>query len=293
MIHFYYLMLVIVFICSAGSGAIGRLYIDYMGSNVREGIIKNIISGLFASVIFFAASGFKIECTPYTLIMTIILGLINGANGIISLKIIGSSNMTTASIFSLLGGIVIPYIYGLFFLDEAVTLTKTIALLLIVVSVILPNIEKRDGKYSPKFILLCMALFIIPGLGCVGAKLHQIETRYAVASTESFSLLVNLMQFLFFAFMLPFFAKKTEPQKKLTPKVYIILFLSTAINSFANWLHLICAEYLPASVMFPIMNGGTLICTSLLDKICFKAKLSIQTKLSMIMCMTALVLFAI
>ena len=69
--------------------------------------------------------------------------------------------------------------------------------------------------------------------------------------------------------------------------------MSAIVNGVAYMLQLIGAASLPATVLFPIVTGGTIVCTSLFDKICFKEKLSRKTKISIAICVLALILFVI
>ena len=167
-------------------------------------------------------------------------------------------------------------------------------MLLIICAVILNSVEKKTGRQSAKFILLCIVVFLLNGATSVVSKIHQIETRYAIVSADSFVVLKNIVRFVFFTIILPFFGqKREEPRKKLTGKIYFIMLMSAIVNGVAYMLQLIGAASLPATVLFPIVTGGTIVCTSLFDKICFKEKLSRKTKISIAICVLALILFVI
>ena len=78
-----------------------------MGSGVRSCILFNTFVGLFAAIIFFATSGFKWECTLFSLIMAVLFTVFVGTYTIIGFKIMSMGSMTVYTVFLMLGGAVV------------------------------------------------------------------------------------------------------------------------------------------------------------------------------------------
>ena len=290
---YYYLLLVIAAIGTAGNFALTKIYQKTMGNASRESIVFNMLIGLFSSIVFLFLGGCRVEYTPFSGFMAFLMSLFVGVYTMIGFKIMSMGSVTVYTIFLMLGGAVVPYLYGIVFLDEIVNLAKVIALLLIVAAVILNCMKKNAGKQSGYFILLCIAVFLLNGAVSVISKIHQIETDYAVVSADAFVLLKSIVRFLFFAVLFPFFSRKTPEKKPVSGKMYLLILASSVVSSFAYVLQLIGASYLPATVLYPIMTGGTIVMTSLFDRICFAQRINKTTKLSIVICMIALCLFIV
>lgn len=289
---FYYLILTVAAIGTAGNFALTKLYQQNMGNAARESTVFNMLVGLFSTVIFWIAGGFNIECTPYSLLMAFLMSLFVGIYTMIGFKIMSMGSMTVYTVFLMLGGAVVPFFYGVLFLDEAVTFTNVIALLLVVVAVILNSFEKNTGKQSAKFILLCIMVFLLNGAVSVVSKMHQVETRYPVVSADAFVLLKSAVRFVFFALLIPFCGKKAEQTAKLSVKMYIVMICCAAASGFSYMLQLVAASNIPATILYPIVTGGTIVGTALFDRICFGQHINNRTKISILFCIIALVLFA-
>ena len=289
----YYLMLAVAAIGTAGNFALTKVYQKTMGDAVRESIIFNMMIGLFSIVFFWIAGGFQWEFTPYSAIMTFLMSLFVGIYTMIGFKLMSMGSMTVYTIFLMLGGAIVPYVYGLIFLDEPITSARIVALLLIVAAVVINGSRGKTEKQSVKFIILCIAVFLLNGATSVVSKMHQVETEYRLVSAESFVVLKSVTRFLFFAILLPFCRKKTKEHKPMPPKMYFVMICSAVVSGFAYMWQLIGAAYLPATVLYPIVTGGTIVATSLFDKICFAQRLHKNTIISIVLCVIALVLFVI
>ena len=289
----YYIMLAAAAIGTAGNFALTKLYQQKMGNAVRESIVFNMLVGLFSTVVFWIAGGFNVECTPYSLLMAFLMSLFVGIYTMIGFKIMSMGSMTVYTVFLMLGGAVVPYIYGVLFLNEAVTFINVLALLLVIAAVMLNSFDKNAGRQSVQFLFLCFIVFLLNGAVSVVSKMHQIETQYRVVSADAFVLLKSAVRFLFFAVLLPFCGKSCEPALKLSGKMYIVMICCAVVSGFSYMLQLVAASYVPATILYPIVTGGTIAGTALFDRFCFGQRLNNRTKISIVICIIALVLFGI
>lgn len=288
----YFIMLVVAAIGIAGNFSLTKVYQKSMGTALYESVVFNMLVGLFGAVLFWVLYGFRLEYTAYSALIAFLISFLVGFYTMIGFKLMSMGSMTVYTIFLMLGGAVVPYVYGIFFLDESVSTAKIIALLLIAFSVILNSSGKISEKQSLKFLLLCVAVFFINGATSVLAKIHQIETNYKVVSSEDFIVLKNAMRFLTFGLIFPFCRKKSI-KEGFSKKMYLVMLGSAVVSSFSYLLQLNGAANLPATVIYPVVTGGSVVATSLFDRLCFKQKLHSRTIISIVICVVALVLFVV
>ena len=288
----YYILIFLAALGCALNFAVTKVYQLNQGNSIGSGIIFNCLVGLAGSLIYFVVCGFKIEMTVFSVIMSVLFTLFLGIYTIIGFKIMSIGSMAVYTVFLMLGGMILPYFYGLLFLDEEITVLKVIALLLMTVAIILQNNgEKKRGKAL--FYILCIGVFILNGLVSIVSKAHQIYPQYETVSDNGFVLLKNLMRFLMFGSMIPFVSKKGEKIFQIKPKMYIVIMFSALISSIAYYFQLVCASYLPATVQYPVMSGGTIVFTALLGMICFKEKISKRQILCLFLCIASTAIFVV
>ena len=113
-------------------------------------------------------------------------------------------------------------------------------------------------------------------------------------SANGFVLLKNIMMFVLYGAMIPFVVKKDRKDALcISPKIYILIAASALIGSVSYMFQLECASYLPATIQFPVMSGGTIVFTALLGLMLFKEKISKKQMLSLIICTIASIIFVL
>ena len=88
--------------------------------------------------------------------------------------------MTVYTLFLMLGGMCVPYVWGAVFLHEQLTAFRIIGLVVIAAALILMNLSERPPK---KQILMCVAVFFLNGLCSVISKEHQISANEMVSAS--------------------------------------------------------------------------------------------------------------
>jgi drug/metabolite transporter (DMT)-like permease len=128
------------------------------------------------------------------------------------------------------------------------------------------------------------------------AKAHQIsessvdEVSFTVIScalTAIFSLIL-----LAFEFLRDRKEKSRQVMTTLKIKPMWIMALIGAATYTGNFLHLIAANDVPASVQFPLVSGGVIVLSALISAFVFREKLSGKEWLAIAGAFVATVLFA-
>ncbi|WP_407424843.1 EamA family transporter [Methanobrevibacter sp.] len=289
---FYSLLMLLAAFSYASNFAITKVYQIEKGNGIKAGVVFNCINGLLGALLFLAFNGFKCDITVYSAIMAFLMTLFAGFYTMIGFKIMSMGNMTIYTVFLMLGGMVVPYIYGVIFLNETITLSKFIAIIVIILAVITQS-GKINAKQSFKYYLLCVLVFILNGGCSIVSKMHQIEQIHNIVDPESFVILKNAARFLFFALLIPFLTKENIHLKKNISKTLIVIGGSAIISGLGYVLQLVGASNLPATIQFPIITGGTIVFSAVFDVLVYKARLSKLQVISVVLCVIATIIFVL
>lgn len=271
--------------------SLNKIYQKLEGTSPAAGFAFNSFLGLFTAIIFFVINGFRADFSTYSFIMAALVNGLVMCYNIIGFRLLKSGTMALYTLFLMSGGMVVPYIFGMFFLNEPFSGLKTAALILILTGVIVSNAD--NTKVNSKQIAMCMIVFILNGFVSVISKLHQIEVRFDTVNATDFVLIGGIFKFIFAGILYLFtrsnFAENTKPKTKITP--FIIIIASAAAGGISYFLQLFGAVSLPATVLYPFVTGGSVVLSSLAGVIFFKDKLSKNLILSIILCFIGTVLF--
>ena len=210
--------------------------------------------------------------------------------------------MSVYSLFMMLGGMLLPFAFGVLFLRETVSVGKTLGSILLTASIVLQALDGGKGEKVAdgqrlRFFLLCMAAFMINGMTGVVARLHQLLP--GAVDECSFTVLVCL-----FCVMLGLAATGRQmlgnhrPQSlrqlrgALQPRALLYGLLVGAAMHTGNYLILAGANHVPASVQFPVISGGTIVLSALLGRWILKQKTTPMERIAIVGALIAMVAFA-
>lgn len=216
------------------------------------------------------------------------------------------------SFFCLIGSMIIPFFYGVFFLSEQASIAKWIGIAVLTVSVMLPMLidrgKKGEKKAGATYYLLCIVIFLANGFANVFSKMHQICPEPMTAS--GFVLLGALLRILIAALLLLGMAvhlKKRGEQNVLrtvfvevgkqpmTGKLFVLLVTFSAAysicNALGNVFSLKCMNVMDASMQFPILSAIVIVMSSILGRIFFKERITRGVALSLVATGVGVLLF--
>lgn len=244
--------------------AIQDNYRKLRGSSLKISLQFAFIGGVGSVIVLLIANGFKVEFTPFTLIMSLAGTLIGIGYTFCSFKALGIINLSLYSLFSMLGGMLLPFLQGIIIYDEDFTLAKGVCLVFIVVALAL-TVEK--GEKSKGFIYYA-GVFALNGLSGVFSKIFTSSTLPKTSDT-GYTLLSSICLVVISLAILLIFFRKKDDAPKIGIKDTSLALASGAINKIANLLLIIALYYVEASVQYPMVTGGVMIISTL---ICFLQK---------------------
>ena len=291
----YYLMIVLAVILLAGDFAVNKLYQKRYGTSLETGLKFNALMGLFTAIIFFAINGFKFEFSAFSMLMAGIVALSIMSYNILGFRVLKSGSMAFYTLFLMCGGMFVPYVWGVLFLHEKLSLMHLAGLILIISAIVLTaNDKKLPGK---RILALCVIIFFLNGISSVAAKMHQIEKTYFCITETEFVIATGIAKFIIaaIAYMIVKIGKKDKNADKCNKSGFawgvFLIVLSTLLSGLSYILQLNGAKNLPATVLYPLITGGTIIFSSVAGIIFFKEQISKRLILSIIICFAGTCMF--
>ena len=287
-----YVMLISAAFLLAVDFSINKLYQRRVGTGLLAGLGFNALIGIFSAIIFFAASGFRVGFSIYSLITAAIFTLFVMTYNIIGFRIMKGGSMAIYTLFLMTGGMLIPYIWGIAFLEESFAPLRLVGIIIMVFAVALSNFGKE--KISIWQIIMCISVFLLNGFTSVTSKLHQIESVHETVDAIDFVVLVGICKFVIsgIAYIVVRLRGKNENHASiLGGRECLLIAASALISGFSFFLQLLGAVNLPATVLYPILTGGTMILSALAGVLLFKDKLTRNNVIGLILCFIGTLLF--
>lgn len=301
-----YIFIILAVFCFAGQFAFTKLYEGAVRQTSITTLVMLAVAGIIGAVIYLFVGNFKVNFSAVSLFWAVCMAVIMIPYYMIGIKVLSLGSLAIYSMFMMLGGMLVPFFYGVVFLHEDLSLWQIIGTVTLTVFIILQAVwqqgsdEKQDEGSDKKkkilFFVLSIVIFIINGITGVIAKAHQISV--GAIDEASFTVISCALTALFSLILLVFFAlrnrKEAVCQMKTMLKIkpIVVMTLIGAAAYTGNFLHLKAASAVPASVQFPLVSGGVIVISALVSFFIFREKLSWKEWISVAGAFVSTVLFA-
>lgn len=297
-----YIMIFLSVICFAAQFAFTKLFEQSVKQTMTTIFVMLIVTGLSGAVIFLVAGGFQVRFSWVSTVWAVIMACIMIPYYMLGVKVLSFGSVAVYSMFMMLGGMLVPFFYGILFLQETVSVGKLLGTAFLAGFMILqavgekqPREESAHKKIKCLFFVLCLLIFFINGLTGVVTKAHAMSEG-AVDETSFVAIYCAMTAMLGGVFLVGALLKnkgEVWAQMKSTwkkkPLVSMVL-LGTAAYT-GNFLQLLAADKVPASVQFPLVSGGVIVLSAVVS-ILFKEKLTKREWISVAGAFAATFLFA-
>ncbi len=226
------------------------------GSGFLPSMMLVFGSSLVGLPVLWAINSFKFEFTWYTLFMATVTALNMTACILCGQKALSKINLSLYSIFSMLGGMLLPFFAGILFYEEKLTPGKILCFVIVTLALFL-TFQKGQSK---KGFIYYAGIFVFNGMSGVLSKIFQ-ESTFEKTSAAGYSVLSALMTVVIAGAILLFNIRKV---KLPTNNSYLSLAGCGLLNKVANYLLLIALAHVPASVQYPMVTGGVMIVSTIL-----------------------------
>ena len=286
----YYVLVIVSTVLFSLQFLFNQRFQQTYGTGMKATQVFSLYKSLVIILMMLLISGFKVQFSWFSLGMATIYAVSSIAMGYYSLKAFSVANLSVYSVFSMLGGMILPFFLGVLFYDEGDNLVfKIICCALIVVAVLL-NI--KSGKQNKKALLYYFAVFVLNGMAGVISKIHQSSTSLSPVDSTSFMLLTAAVSVVISAAWL-LIAYREIPLIKGKNILFVTGY--GVFNGLGNLFLLIAVSGengLPASVQYPLGTGGVMVCSTVISTI-RKEKLTVREYIATAIALLASIFIAL
>lgn len=261
----YYGLIILAVVMFGFNFALSDVYRKVRGSSVKASLEATFFGSLVGIAVLFFFNGLILELTPFALAMSFISAFNGFAFTFCGFKALGSINLSVYSLFSMLGGMMLPFVQGIVFYNEAITVPKALCFLFICAALVLTveKGEKRNGM------IYYVGIFVFNGMSGVITKIYN-EAPFAKASSAGYSILSASWSILIAGIILLIFMLMDKKDDKPTSWASVgVAALNGSINKVANFILVLSLLHVESTVQYPMVTGGVMIVSTL---ICFFGK---------------------
>ena len=256
--------------------------------NGKGTCVFNGFACLMAALFFWTSGGFQFAFHGPVIIWALVFGVFFGTATYASLCAlqIGPMSLTSLAIsYSLM----IATLYGILFRHEKISIWTVIGLLLLAVSLVFITVKKDEKKISLRWVILALIALISNGI----CTIVQREQQIAFEGNYKNEFMMVALVAVFAVFWGMSMLKERHEMKTCLKKGAGHMVLWGIANGAANLFVMILATRMPASLMYPLISGGSIILTWLTARFFYKDQLSVLQNWGLVLGTGAVVLLNI
>ncbi len=277
---------------------VSKNLVSKAGRNVFEGISNlmsaNIVTALLALVVF-GIGGLELSSLKFGIILlAFVYGLLTMAGQ--SLYILAVKN-GSVSVCSLIYAscFLIPTVFSSAAYNEPFSVLNIVGIAVILISVVMVSYRPKNagsgGMTGLSFLLIFLSMASAGSVGIlqkvVGYSYKDVGQGEFLFIAFGFMLIISLM------IKAAVCLKKREKALPSQNKFYLFAVILAVSQVAANRLNMYLVGVMPGMIFFPVINGGTIIASSVGSRILFKEKLGVIQIFGIAIGIAALILIAI
>jgi drug/metabolite transporter (DMT)-like permease len=269
-----------------------KLYQKSAGESVKCGFLFSMLCSTFSCIFVFCFNGFKVSFSLFSTVFALVLAASSLIFNVTSIKTVHLGSLSVYTLFTMLGGMMIPFFMGIFYLNEKISAATGAGTVLIIISMLLTVVFGKDRKFGGAlFYALCTVVFFANGMCSTIGKLHQIDSR-AVGTLDYLVIVYGLNAVISLILFLCVSGRKGL-EKRLPAKAVFSTAAYALLNGAATILMFNVAKNVDASLLYPIVTGGTILFSAVFSRIVYKEKSSAAGVVSLAIAFAGTVLFAL
>lgn len=305
----YYLLVGLATVLYSVQFVFTKMYQKRKGDGVYNMLIFNIVVAAASLVYLLILNGFKLEYTWFTLLVAGLFSVSIQLNRFFSVKLMARAGMAVFTLVLMLGGMLVPFFYGVVFLGDEMNAFRIAALILMIASIVFLMGKGKSGEaFSLLLFLFAVITFFTNGFSGMLLSLHQ-KSDLPKADIVSFNAVCNIFIIASSLVMLAVmtamrryksingtFYENADSLSGAESAVEIVkkpLVLSwaipivvcvayAAVHASADLIQTFCYNYLDVSVETTIITGGCIIFGTLAG-LPFGEKIGLKTLLSIVL----------
>lgn len=299
-----YMNLTLACLLFSAQFAMSKLYERRSAGTLASSLWMSVFNGGWCLLLFGILNGFRLAANATSLGYAFLFSLFNIGSGVCSVLAMKRGNLSTVTLYMLVGGLLIPFFYGILALNEPLTASKIAGVALMLLSFVPSVLRTRGEKSATKggglFFLLCAGCFLFNGLVSVVTSAHQKSGQGV--DENSFMMLSAMFTFLLAGAGQGALHLKTHSRtfeglgdgnRRDVLLCALIVGGFTLFNGGGNRFSLMAARSLEASIQFPIISASVIVLTALMGWACFKERLRTGDFVSIILAGAGIACFAL
>lgn len=224
--------------------------------------------------------------TLYSVILGLSFGIATMLSNHFKITALGKGPLHITNLIAA-SSMIIPALSGAVMFGEKFSIGKAIAILLLILFIYISLKKDKNTGFDKSWVICCVLSFIFQGIIGVIQKIHQSSSH----KNELFVFLAASFLFSFiFSRILSFGAKE---KLKFTRKEYGFALVCGVCTFTMNYINLKLSGVIPSQIFFPLVNGSSIILTSLVSVFFFKEKLNKQQTIGLIGGIISLILICL
>ncbi len=165
--------------------------------DLQSGLVNGAAIALIMTLYMMPFNGFTFTFSRAAVVWSLVSGGSSVIMTLINVRAMKLGDLSVVTIYMLLGGMILPFFYGILLLNETVTAIKVLSIVILTVALFPPVLEvlaqkkketpapvsapeparadaRSEGKGGLRFHLLCLILFTGNGMVSIATKAHSI-----------------------------------------------------------------------------------------------------------------------
>lgn len=262
------------------------VYTKHSGTSRVSVFLFNFLCAISGAICLCLINGFDLYLAPFTCLIAAISAVNSVLCNICTLKSLEKVNLSKYSLFSMLGGMLLPFAAGILFYNEKITIAKILCTVVIIIALLL-TVNRKDKRSGGE--IYYIGVFIFNGMSGVLSKIHtdaMANENIATSSAAGYSIWLAIFTALISLVAIIILHKDF---KMPNVKTILLGFGNGALNKVANFLLLIALTTLPATVQYPFVTGGIIIISTVIAALS-KQKPSKREYISVVLSFVAIML---
>ena len=272
-----------------------RLYQTKFQKSVADLRLYQGLVMLLAAILYWVLNDFSLKLETAGLLLALCYGLDLVLTGITVSICYQCGPMSLTSVISN-ACVVLPIADGCIFYNERLNLNQIIGCVLLFITFVLPCFERTSGsgKISWKWFPLILLAFFFNGMGAV---LLNIYGRVADAAGRNAYLSIGYFTCALLYLVISLFHHKRMglvPGKGFFSPLLALVLVCSALGSFlGNGILMALNIRMPATILYPMVNGGIGVLVAIVSCTVFKEKLTVRIWTGIVIGIAAIILIAV
>ena len=239
------------------------------GANVVTAMLFSGLTGIAGIIMLVLTNGDAFQYSLFSMLLAFLSAAKNVLSAYLSIMVLSRANLSVYSLYSMLGGMLLPFGYAILFCGEPLTWQKCVCTVLVMGALLLglrgkdsaPEEKRQQGSPLPWY----LGVFVMNGLSGVFFTIHQRAGEIAV-SASAYSLMERVWGLLIVVVVLLVCRSRGQAirlQKPLRSIGSTVGF--GVITTLANLILLIALLHVDASIQYPIVTGGVIVLSLMWD----------------------------